>query len=115
MIREGRLWLIQTLVIPTFSTKSMLSKELLLDGVISESFTKTMVIGEVSKFKKKIRCTQELLLALGDKFRHGLKEANSLGGEIQVRGTSGFCSWSFSRINRCFRSSHAVSHLRANR
>lgn len=54
MIREGRLWLIQTLVIPTFSTKSMLSKELLLDGVISESFTKTMVIGEVSKFKKKI-------------------------------------------------------------
>lgn len=31
----------------------MLSKELLLDGVISESFTKTMVIGEVSKFKKK--------------------------------------------------------------
>lgn len=55
MIREGRLWLIQTLVIPTFSTKSMLSKELLLDGVISESFTKTMVIGEVSKSKIKIK------------------------------------------------------------
>lgn len=66
-----------------------------LDGVISESFTKTMVtddtnprgIGEVSKFKKKNRCTQKPLPALGDKFCRSLKAANTLGGEIQVRGT----------------------------
>lgn len=50
----------------------------------------TPILGALVKslsLKKKNRCTQKPLPALGDKFCRSLKAANTLGGEIQVRGT----------------------------